>query len=121
MFRKLWQKFYNSMLKFRDNIETIGLPSGTVVKNPPVNAGDPRDVSSISDSRRYPRERNGNPLQCSCLENSMDRAAWRATVCGVLKSWTGGGNGNPLQYSCLENPIDRGAWQLTVYGVTSRT
>ena len=87
MFRKLWQKFYNSMLKFRDNIETIGLPSGTVVKNPPVNAGDPRDVSSISDSRRYPRERNGNPLQCSCLENSTDRGAWWVTVNGVTESW----------------------------------
>ena len=59
----------------------------------------------------------GNPLQYSCLENSMDRAAWKATVYGVLKSWTGGGNGNPLQYSCLENPMDRGAWQATVYGV----
>ena len=45
-----------------------------------------------------------------CLENSMNRASWRATVYTVLKSWTGGGNGNPLQYSCLENPMDRGAW-----------
>ena len=62
-------------------------------------------------------EGNGNPLQYSCLENSMDRAAWRATVYGALKSWTGGGNGNPLQYSCLENSMDRGAWQATVYRV----
>ena len=51
-------------------------------------------------------EWNGNPLQYSCLENSMDRAAWRATAYGVLKSGTGGGNGNPLQYSYLENPMD---------------
>ena len=51
----------------------------------------------------------------------MVRAAWRATVYGVLKSWTGGGNSNPLQYSCLENPMDRGAWQATVYGVTRVT
>ena len=49
----------------------------------------------------------------------MVRAAWRATVYEVLKSWTGGGNGNPLQYSCLENPMDREAWQVTVYGVSS--
>ena len=62
-------------------------------------------------------EGNGNPLQYSCLENSTDRAVWRATVYGVLKSWTGGGNSNPLQYSCLENPMDRGAWQAIVYGV----
>ena len=59
-------------------------------------------------------EGNGNPLQYSCLGNSMDRAAWRATVYGVLKSWTGGGNGNPLQYSCLEDPMGRGAWRATV-------
>ena len=54
--------------------------------------------------------REWQPLQYSCLENSMDRAAWRATVYGVLKSWTGGGNGNPLQYSCLENPMDCSIW-----------
>ena len=55
--------------------------------------------------------------QYSCPENSMDRAAWRATVYGVLKSWTGGGGGNPPQYSCLEKPMDRAAWRATVYGV----
>ena len=49
----------------------------------------------------------------------MVRAAWRATVYEVLKSWTGGGNGNPLQYSCLGNPMNRGAWQATVYGFSS--
>ena len=62
-------------------------------------------------------EGKGNPLQYSCLENSTDRAIWRATVYGVLKGWTGRGKGNPLQYSCLENPTDRGGWQATVYGV----
>ena len=36
-----------------------------------------------------PGEGNGNPLQCSCLENSMDRGAWWASVHGVAKSWTG--------------------------------
>ena len=61
---------------------------------------------------------NGNPLQYSCLENSMDRGAWRAAVHGFAQSQTqlkllfmhactGKGNGNPLQYSCLENPRDR--------------
>ena len=57
------------------------------MKNPPVNAGDPRDVSPIPDSRRYPGERNGNPFQYSCLENSMDRGAWWVTVNGVTESW----------------------------------
>ena len=36
---------------------------------------------------KIPGEGNGNPLQCSCLENSMDRGAWWPTVCGVEKSW----------------------------------
>ena len=51
-------------------------------------AGDLGDVGSIPGSRRFPGEGNGHPLQCSCLENSMDRGAWRATACGVAKSWT---------------------------------
>ena len=37
---------------------------------------------------RFPGEGNGNPLQCSCCENPVDRGAWRAIVCGVAKSWT---------------------------------
>ena len=67
------------------------------------------------------REGNGNPLQCSCLENPRDGGAWWAAVHGVTQSRTrlkrfsmhafiGEGNGNPLQYSCLENPRDGGAW-----------
>ena len=51
-----------------------------VVKNPPANAGDTGDVGSIPGSGRSPRGRNGNPLQCSCLKNPMDRGAWWATV-----------------------------------------
>ena len=46
-----------------------------VIKNPPANAGDPRDVSSIPGSGRSSRVENGNLLQYSCLENSMDRGA----------------------------------------------
>ena len=49
------------------------------------NAGD---VGSIPGSGRSPGEGNGNPLQYSCLEKSMDRGAWRATVHGVAKSQT---------------------------------
>ena len=47
-----------------------------------------KDSSSIPGSRRSPRQGSGNPLQDSCLENSMDRGAWWATVHGVAKSWT---------------------------------
>ena len=59
-----------------------------MVKNPPVNAGDTRDMGLIPESGTSPGAGNGNPLQYSCLENSMDRGAWRATVHGVTKSLT---------------------------------
>ena len=56
-----------------------------VVKNPLANADDARDSDSILGSGRSPREGNGNPLQYSCLENPMDRGAWRAAVRGVAR------------------------------------
>ena len=59
-----------------------------VVKNPPANAGDTRDVSSIAGLGRSPGAGNGNPLQYSCLGNPVDRGAWRAIVHGVVKSET---------------------------------
>ena len=49
-----------------------------VVKNPPANAGDTRDVGLIPGLGRYPGEGHGNPFQYSFLENSMDRGAWQA-------------------------------------------
>ena len=67
----------------------MAFPGASVVKNPPVNARDARDVGSIFGSGRYPGEENGNPLQYSCLENLMDRGAWQATVPRVAKSRTG--------------------------------
>ena len=78
-------------------------------------------------------EGNGTPLHYSCLENPMDRGAWKAAVHGIAEGQTrlsdfiftfhfslsciGEGNGNPLQCSCLENPRDRGAWWAAIYGV----
>ena len=56
-----------------------------VVKNLPANAGSARDMGSISGWGRSPGEGSGNPLQYSCLENSMDRGTRRATVHGVAK------------------------------------
>ena len=63
----------------------MGFPGGSVVKNRPANA---RDMSSIPELGGSPGGGNGNPLQYSCLENSMDRGAWQAIVHGVAKSQT---------------------------------
>ena len=66
----------------------VGFPGSAVGKNPPANAGDARDAGLIPGSRRSPGGGHGNPLQYSCLKNSTDRRAWRATVYGVAKSRT---------------------------------
>ena len=58
------------------------------VKNFPANAGDLRDSGSIPGLGRSSGGGHGNPLQYSCLENPMDRGAWRATVHRMVKSWT---------------------------------
>ena len=59
-----------------------------MVKNLPANAGDIRDATLIPGSGRSPGGGHGNPFHYSCLENPMDRGAWRATVHEVEKSWT---------------------------------
>ena len=59
-----------------------------MVKNLPANKRDTGDVGSVSGSGRALGERNGNPLQYSCLENPMDRGAWQATVHSVTESDT---------------------------------
>ena len=68
-----------------------GLPmwhSGKKQKNPPANAGDATGAGSVPGLGRSPGEANGYPLQCSCLENPMDRGIWRATINRVTKSQT---------------------------------
>ena len=60
-------------------------PGGSVGKSSACSAGDP---GSVPGSGRSPGEENGNPLQYSCLENSMDRGGWWATIHGVAKNWT---------------------------------
>ena len=54
-----------------------------MVKNPPAMAGDIRDMGSVPGSERSPGGRHGNPLQYSCLENTMDRRPWRAQSTGL--------------------------------------
>ena len=66
-------------------IYVLGFPNCSVGKNLPVNAGD---TGSIPRSATYTGERNGNPLQYSCLVNPMDRGAWKAEFHGVTKSQT---------------------------------
>ena len=60
----------------------MGFPDGSAVKNPPANAGL---IGSLPGLEPCPGEGNGNPLQCSCLGNPLDRGAWWATVHGVAK------------------------------------
>ena len=63
----------------------MGFPGGSDGKEAACNAGN---LGLIPGSGRSPAEGNGNPLQYSCLENSMDREAWQVKVCGVAKHWT---------------------------------
>ena len=58
------------------------------VKNPPANARAVKDTGSVPGLGRSSGEGHGNPLQCSCLENPMDRGAWWDAVHRVTKSWT---------------------------------
>ena len=63
----------------------MGFPDGLEGKVSTYNGGD---TGWIPESGRLPGEGNGNPLQYSCLENPMDRGAWKATAHRVAKSWT---------------------------------
>ena len=63
----------------------MGFPGDSGGNKSACNAGDP---GSVPGSGRSPGEGNGNPLEYSCLENSMDRGTWWATVHGVAKNWT---------------------------------
>ena len=66
----------------------LGFQHGPVVRNSPANAGETGDMGLIPGSGRSPGVGNGNPLQCSCLEDLMDRGVWWAIVHGVAKSHT---------------------------------
>ena len=66
-------------------IQNTSFNFGGASLNPPVNAGD---MGLIPGLGRFPGERNGNPLQYSCLGNPMDRGTWWVTVHRVAKGWT---------------------------------
>ena len=100
-----------------------------MVKTLPANAGDMGSIPRVGQS---PGERNGNPLQYSFLENSMDGGAWwlsgKESAClPMQETWVQFlGWENPLQKEIVSSssilawdyPMDRGAWWATVHGVT---
>ena len=66
----------------------MDFPDGSVVRNPPAGARHARDAGSLPGLGRSPGVGNGNLLQYSCLDHSMDRGDWWVTVQRVAKSWT---------------------------------
>ena len=83
--------FYFLVFSLRDfwQIKHFDLPHDLVVKNLPANTGDTREVGSIHGSERSPGRGYGNPVQYSCLENSMGRGVWWGMVYGITKRfWT---------------------------------
>ena len=79
--------------------DLLGFPGSSAVKDSTCNAGDPSYNFGLG---RFPEEGNGYPLQYSCLENSMDRGAWQATVHEVAKSQTMVGNTYPVKQGIPE-------------------
>ena len=78
--------FHESVLReLASPLGKRGFPGGSEGKESACNAGDPGSVPGLG---RSPGEGSAHPLQCSCLENSMDRGAWRAVGNGITKSWT---------------------------------
>ena len=81
--------FHNKMMSFHTGRYIArAFWVALVVENPPATAGDARAAGSIPGRERSPGGGRGNPLQYSCLENPMDRGAWRAIVHRVAKGWT---------------------------------
>ena len=78
-----------------------GFP-GALGKESAWNAGDPGSIPAL---RRSPGERNGNPLQYSCMENPMDRGAWQATVHGVAR----------VGYDLVSKPPHIYHWVILLY------
>ena len=107
-YAQIWELIYQALLFTRNiyrrngsamvytnHLILSGIPSTMwtyqvllVVKNPPTNARDVRNLGSIPGSGRYPEGGHGNPFQYSCLDNPTDREAWQAAVHRVAKSWT---------------------------------
>ena len=74
--------------RVRHELNNSKIDSQASQVNPTAKVGDTEDTGLIPGPGRSPGEGNGNPLQYSCLENSMDRGAWQAAVHRITKSWT---------------------------------
>ena len=85
---KLGNHCFSTEAVFKKNHAKANFLGCTVIKNPPANAGDTRDMNLIPGLGRSFEVGNGNLLQYSCLENSMGRGASWATVYVVAESWT---------------------------------
>ena len=85
-----WDHKESNMTEWLAHVTKVcmGFPCGAVVKNPPPNTGDMRDMGLIPGSGTFPGQESGNSLQYSCLENPMDRGTWWTTIHGVIKSHT---------------------------------
>ena len=95
---------------------SLGFPGGSDGKESAYNSGDPGSIPGLGKS---PREGNGNPLQYSCLENSMDRGAWRAPVRRVAESNMTRWLSTLLSLPPLSFPLVYRYWQLTLIQVVS--
>ena len=90
----------------------MGFPSGSAVEESTCNA---RDTGLIPGWEKFPGGRHANPLQCSCLENPMDREAWWATVHRVTKSWI-----RLKQLSTRTCIVGNSASQILIYDIIKR-
>ena len=102
---ELWKHTHLGSNPMSPNI----FPGGSVVENPPANAGD---GGSISGSARCPGEESSDLLQCSCLENPVDRGAWQATVHEVAKSWTHRQPHRFLSSKTVRHSLNTTVWEL---------
>ena len=87
-------KFPMAWFSFREELKSLHLPENQMTPTFPAGSDGKKSAYNVGDQGlipgygRSPGEGHGNPLQCSCLENRMDRGAGHVTVHGVTKSWT---------------------------------